>query len=466
MPSARFYYIDGKISTCRRCKRKRTLDEPPEHLQFKTCYRCRMIERDQKKVNQARRRGSSSRLDSPSLSHSHHAHRDIASSYYTRGGPTATSHAPAVFNPIGAANSVGDVGVVNRNTSSSLLTNGLNVPDVSTMNSDNLININLANSFARGNSAYVSKGNGAGIVTLDGASISAAAAAAAAVPSTFNALNVIPLGNAGDGSVAHGRVSSLTPSIFNEGLYSFNIRSIDSKSNPLSLPQEQQTLIQLSFLTKLHYDQRYTNSLQYSALGLRADQCVNCSRNIATPNGGRQLCDGCLSRPSIVHIFNYYLTVLKLNKRQDLYKVIFVTRISVDNLLKSSLSADRSRSNIINKLYDRFIDPINNVTGAEFIFMKDDIDHETNGNSEKSSNHARIFPVIKRFLKCAKDHSSLTTVKEENIDPEALKLEGFKENIYVQSSKLTHRGCNSLIFLDYDMRNGDLMICFSHQVHQ
>ena len=51
-----FYYVNGKISTCRRCKRKRTLDEDPDHLQFKTCFRCRMIERDQKKFNQAKRK--------------------------------------------------------------------------------------------------------------------------------------------------------------------------------------------------------------------------------------------------------------------------------------------------------------------------------------------------------------------------------------------------------------------------
>ncbi|ODV86302.1 hypothetical protein CANARDRAFT_182216, partial [[Candida] arabinofermentans NRRL YB-2248] len=44
-----YVYINGKPVTCRRCKRKRVKSERPEHLQFKTCNPCRVIERAQKR---------------------------------------------------------------------------------------------------------------------------------------------------------------------------------------------------------------------------------------------------------------------------------------------------------------------------------------------------------------------------------------------------------------------------------
>ncbi|KAG7834504.1 hypothetical protein KL943_002888 [Ogataea angusta] len=44
-----YVYVNGKPITCRRCKRKRLVSETPEHLQFKTCNPCRVIERAQKR---------------------------------------------------------------------------------------------------------------------------------------------------------------------------------------------------------------------------------------------------------------------------------------------------------------------------------------------------------------------------------------------------------------------------------
>ncbi|KAH3668233.1 hypothetical protein OGAPHI_001987 [Ogataea philodendri] len=41
--------VNGKPIMCRRCKRKRLKSEAPEHLQFKTCNPCRVIERAQKR---------------------------------------------------------------------------------------------------------------------------------------------------------------------------------------------------------------------------------------------------------------------------------------------------------------------------------------------------------------------------------------------------------------------------------
>ncbi|CAK7901433.1 hypothetical protein CAAN1_23S01156 [[Candida] anglica] len=43
------YYDSGDGRRCRRCKRKRLDDEPPEVRQYKTCAKCRIIERQKKK---------------------------------------------------------------------------------------------------------------------------------------------------------------------------------------------------------------------------------------------------------------------------------------------------------------------------------------------------------------------------------------------------------------------------------
>lgn len=39
-----------KFKVCRRCKKRRTTEEPPEHLKFKTCHPCRILERKQKQL--------------------------------------------------------------------------------------------------------------------------------------------------------------------------------------------------------------------------------------------------------------------------------------------------------------------------------------------------------------------------------------------------------------------------------
>ncbi|CAH2355513.1 hypothetical protein CLIB1423_27S01288 [[Candida] railenensis] len=43
------YYLSPESRRCRRCKRKRLDDEPPEVRQYKTCAKCRIIERQKKK---------------------------------------------------------------------------------------------------------------------------------------------------------------------------------------------------------------------------------------------------------------------------------------------------------------------------------------------------------------------------------------------------------------------------------
>lgn len=44
------YYLSPESRRCRRCKRKRLDDEPPEVRQYKTCAKCRIIERQKKKL--------------------------------------------------------------------------------------------------------------------------------------------------------------------------------------------------------------------------------------------------------------------------------------------------------------------------------------------------------------------------------------------------------------------------------
>lgn len=39
-----------KFRVCRRCKKRRTTEEPPDHLKFKTCHPCRILERKQKQT--------------------------------------------------------------------------------------------------------------------------------------------------------------------------------------------------------------------------------------------------------------------------------------------------------------------------------------------------------------------------------------------------------------------------------
>ncbi|VEU22736.1 DEKNAAC103815 [Brettanomyces naardenensis] len=355
--------------------------------------------------------------------------------FYTRGGSTATSRARAAV-PVAAT------------------ANGLNVPDLGPINTGSLIDINMASSNSRPlpnvaqPAAYIAQGNGAGFVTLSGGQPpNGVTSADRILPSSVN-------------------VKPSNTGVFNQQLFSFNILSIDPKLNPLSLPPEQQSLIQIAYLAKLHYDQQFSNALQYSEVNLRPNQCLNCSRNLSLQRLGKQLCEACESKPSIVRQLNYYLTILKVNRHQDLYKVIFLTNISVENLLKSSLSADRSRQNILNKLYDKYVSPINETAGAEFIFLKEQplaaVNEEDSNGGE---NHHHESPVIRKFLKCAKDLSASRAVSDENIDPEALKLEGSKESTFVKPLLTSNHGCNSLICLSYDTRNGDLVICFTHQAH-
>lgn len=237
---------------------------------------------------------------------------------------------------------------------------------------------------------------------------------------------------------------------YNDQLFSFNILSIDPKLNPLTLTPEQQSLLQLSFLAKYHHDQSTNFKIQISALSpTQPNLCMSCKATLPKQRYAKQICEECENKQSILKDFNHYLTILKLNKTQDLYRIIFLTNVPLDELLKSSLSDNRSSQNILKLIYDRYVVPINEITGAEFLLPNNESD---SGNTDES--------VLKKVLKCATDHSSMSFT-DSAIDPEALNLSN-SENI----NHTVQQECKfSQLCLNYDMNSGDLTMSYSHSMH-
>ncbi|GME72630.1 unnamed protein product [Ambrosiozyma monospora] len=416
MAEPQYYYINGKISTCRRCKRKRTLDEDPDHLQFKTCYRCRMIERDQKKINQAKRKMA---IDPAAIMSRRAAFEPEPSGYVevAVGGShyynQATQVSSTTTMPVngGSGTSTGVAGVapgvigVAPNGTTSIYGNTSNVVDMN------------ANPNPSG---------------------------------TLDSLGVKPTSMNNDNNNSFGKPTD--SALYNDQLYTFNILSIDPKLNPLTLPDEQQFLIQGNYLTKLHNDQQTIPQLPQLANGvfLSPTQCLSCLNNLKPPQLSTQMCNDCSHKESVIRDFNLYLTILKINSKIDLNKVIYMSNVSVDSLLKSSMSSDRSAKNIANKLYEKYVVPINMMTGAEFIYL------DTPENSDTG--------VLKRFLRCVQDMVNSALVDLANIDPEALQLNG---DLETQTQELfSKNSCSSLICISYDLNSGDLTMSFTHKAHR
>lgn len=238
---------------------------------------------------------------------------------------------------------------------------------------------------------------------------------------------------------------------YNEQLFSFNILSIDPKLNPLTLTAEQQSLLQLSFLAKYHHDQSSNYKVAPHALSpTQPNLCLSCKATLPKHRLGKQICLDCEGKQSILKDFNHYLTILKLNKTQDLYRIIFMTNISLDELLKSSLSDNKSSQNILKLLYDKYVVPINEITNSEFLLPSDQ-------QKESSDN-----TILKQILKCASDHSTISFT-DSAIDPEALNL---STNETVNQTTSVPVECRfSQLCLNYDMNTGDLVISFSHSCH-
>lgn len=238
---------------------------------------------------------------------------------------------------------------------------------------------------------------------------------------------------------------------YNEQLFSFNILSIDPKLNPLTLTVEQQSLLQLSFLAKYHHDQASNFKIASHDLSpFQPHLCLSCRSNLQHRQLGKQICEECENKQSTLKEFNHYLTILKLNTTQDLYRVIFMTNISLDELLKSSLSDNKSPQNILKLLYVKYVVPINQVTNAEFVIP----------NNEDDEDNTKDNQVLKRVLKCASDHSALSFT-DAAIDPEALSLSTPDNNNHGATVECKF----SQLVMNYDMNTGDFVMSFSHSYH-
>lgn len=404
-----YYYVNGKISTCRRCKRKRTLDEDPDHLQFKTCYRCRMIERDQKKFNQAKRKlnaevtsGNRSNPTREEIEKLAEHLKNTSKTYQATNkqfNPTATSGPTKISLPIPNSSKANSLTGTLQFKNSTIQNKGSFISDPVTFNSQNLEQL-----------AFLENSD----LQLDDEA-------------------------GGDVDLA-----------YNEQLFSFNILSIDPKLNPLSLTAEQQSLLQLSFLAKYHHDQSSNFKLPPHSLSpTQPTLCLSCKANLTVNRLGKQICHDCQEKQSILKDFNHYLTILKLNKTQDLYRIIFMTNLKLDELLKSSLSDNKSSSNVLKLLYDKFVVPINEITSSEFLLPLEEQDNDATPNDL----------ILRKVLKCASDHSSISFT-DSAIDPEALNLSA---NEAVTQGTIECKF--SQLCLNYDMNKGDLVLSFSHSYH-
>lgn len=448
-----YYYVNGKISTCRRCKRKRTLDEDPQHLQFKTCYRCRMIERDQKKFNQARRKlnadsSTGSRTTPPT-------HEEIAQlaeflkSTTKPVQPTTSASTPqskpntAIQDSLELKQYIPNQVIQNQSTAQ-------------------MVDLNKVTQY---------------------------------IDPTLSLL---------DSDLNEDSWESQFEMAYNEQLFSFNILSIDPKLNPLTLSMEQQSLLQLSFLSKYQHEHSLTLS-PHSLAPTDGSLCFGCKSSLPSNRLSMQLCSNCENKQSTIKDFNLFLTILKLNLTQDLYRVLFVTNLPLDKLVKSSLSRDKSKDNILKLLYQNFILPINDTAGSEFVLPSssdNDIidDHHNkshlisnslsltdtispaatmtpnlNSPDGTSSSNSHFKPnhndhlddsnsfILKKILKCACDNS-MESFAEAAIDPEALELQNDDHHHHINTSSIECKF--SQLCLSYDLKSGDFVISLSHSCHR
>lgn len=292
---------------------------------------------------------------------------------------------------------------------------------------------------------------------------------------------------------------------YNEQLFSFNILSIDPKLNPLTLSMEQQSLLQLSFLSKYQHENSLTLS-SHSLAPTDGHLCFGCKSSLPSDRLSMQLCSNCENKQSTIKDFNLFLTIIKLNLTQDLYRVLFVTNLPLDKLVKSSLSRDKSKDNILRLLYQNFVLPINDTAGSEFILPSssdnDIIDDHQNkshlisnslnltdtispaatmtpnlnspdgtysSNSHFKSNQqndslddSNSF-VLKKILKCACDNS-MESFAEAAIDPEALELQNDGHHHQIHSNSIECKF--SQLCLSYDLKSGDFVISLSHSCHR
>lgn len=447
-----YHYVNGKVSTCRRCKRKRTLDEDPQHLQFKTCYRCRMIERDQKKFNQARRKlhtdpSNGSRSTPPT----HEEIAQLAELLKT----TSKSQQPE--------------------TPSEASPNDKNVQE-DTLELKQYVPVHAPPASPPAPSQQQPTAHQTQVVDLSKVT--------QFIDPTLSLL---------ENEYTEESWESQFEMTYNDELFSFNILSIDPKLNPLSLSMEQQSLLQLSFLSKYQHDHSPTLA-SHTVASIDGNHCFGCNTSLPSNRHTMQLCSNCESKQSTIKDFNLFLTIIKLNLTQDLYRVLFVTNVPLDKLVKSSLSRDKSKENILKLLYQNFILPINDTAGSEFILPSSSNDiteyhsatlnladtispaatmnpnlestDNTSSNSHfKQRNHRPNSDshILKKLLKCACDNS-MESFAEAAIDPEALELQSDDHHRRIHAGSIECKF--SQLCLSYDLDSGDFVISLSHSCHR
>jgi len=228
------------------------------------------------------------------------------------------------------------------------------------------------------------------------------------------------------------------------------------KGNQLPMSSEQKEAMQNSFLFQLREDQQQSKSLRFVYTIPTVSQCMNCLRTLGQDKLGVQLCETCQRQKSVIHIFSYYLSILRYNRKNDLYKLTLLTKISPSNLLNSG--PENTGKDVVTSLYEKFIFPINNATGAEFVVIDQKIHQEK----------ARKSEFINIALKCTNDPGCSKDVSNDDIDPEALLMDSSNAQsgkYYATSTNRQKKGCNSLITISYDLMNGDLAMSFSHKAH-
>ncbi len=426
----RYYYINGKISTCRRCKRKRTLDEPPEHLKFKTCYRCRMIERDQKKGHQGRRNHSAHSIRKPP----HHTHSVKVEAIAQQ----INSSKPTVYLPQMITNtSLGMMShAVNMNQEIELQHNAsVPITDMGPTRSNVFIDMTHTN---------ISNSNG---------SIPAKDENFVLYNPQFKEARETNLKNLGlnTTSASTGYLQSFPTS------YPMQLSDDTGKNEQLLMSPEQKEAMLNNFLFQLREDQQQSKSLRSVYTIPTVNQCMNCFENLEQNKLGIQICEACQHQKSVIHAFSYYLTILRRNKKDELCKVNFISKINLNKLL--ALSGEKTGKDVATCLYEEFIFPINEATGAEFVVL------DQKGDQKKKSESK----LISLILKCTNDPACSKDVSNDNIDPEALLMDSTNfqsDKYYVTSTKKQKRGCDSLITISYDLRTGDLAMSFSHKAHQ
>jgi type II secretory pathway pseudopilin PulG len=178
--------------------------------------------------------------------------------------------------------------------------------------------------------------------------------------------------------------------------------------------------------------------------------CIYCGATRDIHDNGRyQLCGSCVENPldtdNVFDDFNSYLERVGLGKVADLKNIIFIKRFE-ENEYISDLKQYQDDSNnleeIIEELNQKFINPIIEVSGFKF---------------SKSSSNFSTKPLpksIKLLYKCKQDIKTLQRANVQN------------PNIGINNGRLKTEDCKSNIYLSYDIFTKDLTIKFNHKTHK